>query len=210
MHWLRRLLFSPRKAGRQGESLSADQLAWAGCFGFCGKLLRNVYLPAAQGKTTEIDLLYVTRKGIFVLECKNYSGWIYGRSGDRWWLQSLYRGKGLLGRTRLEKHSFYNPVLQNQGHMKALRQVVGEKVPLYSVIVFSDRCRLKKVRVRRREAVVCQQRQLPRQIRRIWRWHRLHLTDREVDQVVQRIRDCRQQGRRVEHSHIRDVRREMH
>lgn len=29
-----------------------------------------------KGKTTEIDLLMIHEKGIFVFESKNYSGWI--------------------------------------------------------------------------------------------------------------------------------------
>ena len=206
MNWLRKLFFSPKKAGNRGEDLSAEKLDWVKLFGYSGKMLRNVYLPTSDGKTTEIDILYVTRKGIFVLECKNYSGWIFGREDQPYWTQSLYRGRGWFGGKKLETHSFYNPVWQNKTHMSVLRQVVGEEVPLYSVIVFSDHCRLQKVRVRKRHAAVCQEKNLPRQIRKIWRRHRLHLTDEEVARVVRRIQDCRREGRDVERSHIKDVR----
>lgn len=205
MNWLRRLFFSPRRQGRKGEDAAAGKLRWVKCFGYAGILLRNVYLPTSSGKTTEIDMLYVTRKGIFVLECKNYSGWIYGRGDQEYWLQSLSRGKGWFGRRKLETHSFYNPIWQNKTHMSVLRQVVGEKVPLYSVVVFSDRCRLRKVRVKRRDGAVCQESGLPRQIRKLWRRHRLHLTDQEVSRVVRQLESVREQGRAVERSHIRDV-----
>ena len=39
-----------------------------------GKILRNVYVPKENGETSEIDVLYITQKGIFVIESKNYSG----------------------------------------------------------------------------------------------------------------------------------------
>ena len=41
--------------------------------------LHNVYLPN-KGKTTELDILMVHEKGIYVFESKNYSGWIFGGS----------------------------------------------------------------------------------------------------------------------------------
>lgn len=34
------------------------------------QILRNVYIPTADGKTSEIDLLVVSRKGLLVFECK--------------------------------------------------------------------------------------------------------------------------------------------
>lgn len=45
---------------------------------------------------------------------------------------------------RAEKHKFYNPVFQNNNHIKWLKTFLadyGEK-PFVSYIVFSDRCRL--------------------------------------------------------------------
>ena len=34
------------------------------------QILRNVYIPTADGKTSEIDLLVVSKKGLLVFECK--------------------------------------------------------------------------------------------------------------------------------------------
>lgn len=42
------------------------------------QILRNVYVPTADGKTSEIDLLVVSKKGLLVFECKNYAGNVYG------------------------------------------------------------------------------------------------------------------------------------
>lgn len=42
------------------------------------QILRNVYVPTEDGKTSEIDILVVSKKGLLVFECKNYAGNIYG------------------------------------------------------------------------------------------------------------------------------------
>ena len=50
--------------------------------------INNITLPAANG-TTQIDHVIVSRFGIFVVETKNMSGWIFGderaRNGCRCW-----------------------------------------------------------------------------------------------------------------------------
>ena len=56
------------------------------------KVLKNLYIPIGYGKTTEIDVIMIHRKGIFVFESKNYSGWIFGSRNDRYWTQSLKGG----------------------------------------------------------------------------------------------------------------------
>jgi restriction system protein len=40
-------------------------------------LIRNLTLPTGEG-TTQIDHVIVSRYGIFVIETKNMSGWIFG------------------------------------------------------------------------------------------------------------------------------------
>ena len=57
---------------------------------------KNVYVPY-QGRTSEIDLLMIHEKGIFVFESKNYSGWIFGSADQLHWTQSLQNGKPLWG-----------------------------------------------------------------------------------------------------------------
>ena len=43
-----------------------------------------------------------------------------------------------------EKNRFYNPIKQNKTHIKWLGQYLKEEIPLFSVIVFSERCELEK------------------------------------------------------------------
>jgi hypothetical protein len=48
--------------------------------------------------------------GVFVIETKNYKGWILGDEKQRQWMQQIY-GK---------KNRFQNPLHQNQLHVRAL------------------------------------------------------------------------------------------
>lgn len=105
-----------------------------------GKLLFNLHIPKGLGKTTEIDVLLICSKGLFVFECKNYSGWIFGNEFQRSWTQTLPVGKG-----RCHKEHFYNPIMQNASHIKHLKSLIGKKILMWSIIVFSDRCIFKNV-----------------------------------------------------------------
>jgi len=127
--------------GRHGEYLTYACLRHFENDG--GKFLFNVYLPKNGGfETTEIDIVLICTKGLFVFESKNYSGWIFGNERHKNWTQTLPRGR----RSSL-KTSFYNPIMQNAGHVKHLKKIVGEDIPIKSIIVFSDSCTFKNVTV---------------------------------------------------------------
>ena len=101
------------------------------------KYLFNVYLPKEDGETTELDVILLHESGIYVFESKNYSGWIFGNEAQRYWTQSLKKNK---------KSKFFNPIIQNKVHLKWLEHFLAEPaLPVYSYIVFSDRCELKNV-----------------------------------------------------------------
>lgn len=106
------------------------------------KFLFNIYVPKENGENSEIDVLMICKKGIFVFESKNYSGWIFGSENQKNWYQTLPNGKG-----RSRKEQFYNPIMQNRSHIKHLKAFLGEQVPVRSIIVFSDRCTLQSVQI---------------------------------------------------------------
>lgn len=124
--------------GRYGEYLTYRKLKEYEASG--AKFLFNTYVPKKDGTTTEIDIMMISTAGIFVFESKNFSGWIFGREHQQQWCQVLPRG-----RNRSQKEHFYNPIKQNQAHIKHLKSLLGDNVPMWSVIVFSDRCTLKNI-----------------------------------------------------------------
>jgi restriction system protein len=87
----------------------------------------NVTLPDGSG-TTQIDHIYVSRYGVFVVETKNMAGWIFGAESQAQWTQSIYK----------RKSRFQNPIRQNYKHIKVLEALLGIPVSrLHSVIVFT-------------------------------------------------------------------------
>lgn len=106
------------------------------------KFLFNVYIPKEDGTTTEIDVLLISPRGLVVFESKNYSGWIFGNENNKNWTQTLPQGRG-----RSKKSHFLNPIIQNKGHIKHLKKLIGMELDIKSVIVFSDRCVFKDLTI---------------------------------------------------------------
>lgn len=93
----------------------------------------GLIVPDERG-TTEIDEVFVTPAGVFVVEKKDFNAWIFGSENDEYWT-AVY--------PKSEKHRFQNPIRQNYRHVKALQLFL--KLPsssLTPVVVFSTRSRL--------------------------------------------------------------------
>ena len=129
-----------RDLGRYGEYLTYKQLKHYEADG--AQFLFNLYIPKGNGETTEIDVLMIHKKGLFIFESKNFSGWIFGDEKKKYWYQTLPSGRG-----GSHKESFYNPIMQNQSHIKHLKAFLGEPIPTWSFVVFSNRCTLKDVHI---------------------------------------------------------------
>lgn len=143
-----KLLWDERGKGYFGEYLVFKEL-YSHLNGCC-KILMNVNIPTKSGKTTEIDLLLIHETGLYVFEVKHFKGNIYGKSSDQKWTQYF--------RTSPNSH-FYNPVLQNQYHIEALRNKCPN-IPIYSFIIFtSPECTL-HVKCIESDITVCQLRNL--------------------------------------------------
>jgi Nuclease-related domain len=91
-------------------------------------LLNHVTLLLKDG-TTQIDHVLVSRFGIFVIETKDYTGWIFAGRDDRYWTQVLYRAK----------FRFQNPIRQNHRHVRAIQELLDFLPPdvIHSVVVFT-------------------------------------------------------------------------
>lgn len=120
--------------GARGEYRISEVLEKAT---FPKKLIFNVYLPKQkEGETTEVDIIMISTKGIYVVENKNYSGWIFGNEKDKNWCETL-KGK---------KYFFYNPVKQNATHIKYLEKLLNIGNEKYnSLITFNSNADLKEI-----------------------------------------------------------------
>ncbi|CAN5300031.1 NERD domain-containing protein [soil metagenome] len=96
--------------------------------------ISNVTLVAADGTTTQIDHVIVSRHGVFVIETKNMSGWIYGKEHGKTWTQNHF-GK---------KTPFQNPLHQNHRHVCVLRELFAiPEQAVHPLIVFIGEAELK-------------------------------------------------------------------
>ena len=96
-------------------------------------VFNDVIFPAADG-TSQIDHVVVSDTGIFVIETKNYQGRIYGNGKSSEWYQ--YLGDN--------KYPFYNPILQNAGHLKYIARTLDlPESHFVSIVVFPNQTTLK-------------------------------------------------------------------
>ena len=65
-------------------------------------LLNHVTLRVSDG-TTQVDHILVSRYGVFVIETKDYKGWIFANPKQASWTQVLFNAK----------FRFQNPIFQN-------------------------------------------------------------------------------------------------
>lgn len=96
-------------------------------------LLNDLTLETDHG-TAQIDHVLVADTGIFVIETKHYSGWIFGGPNDSRWTQVIYKWKS----------RFMNPIHQNYGHLKALQALFTlPESAFIPVVVFTGKAEFK-------------------------------------------------------------------
>ena len=93
-------------------------------------LLNHITLKLKDG-TTQIDHILVSRFGVFVIETKDYKGWIFANAKHATWTQVLYRWK----------FKFQNPIFQNMRHVLAVQELLDFLPPeaIKSAVVFTGR-----------------------------------------------------------------------
>ena len=182
--------------GEYGERLTERKLRLVGMFGREGKILKNIYVPKDDGTTSEIDLIYITQKGIFVLESKNYSGVIYGSSEYQYWLQILPDGVS---------KRFYNPVRQNQTHVKWLKHALNRKIPMFSFIVFSERCELRKIEFDEKNVHVMKRDDLYAEVSRVWDKKPDVLSKKEIREIYNTLEPLTHPKKSVKRAHIEAI-----
>lgn len=98
------------------------------------KVLSDIMVenPKSISGYSQIDHVVLTPYGLFVIETKNYQGTIYGGEQRKTWLVN-------------GKFKMMNPLIQNYGHVQALKQCIDQKYThaMYSLVTFTKRCTLK-------------------------------------------------------------------
>jgi hypothetical protein len=90
-------------------------------------VLHDILIESTEEKTSQIDLLIIGNKGIYVLEVKTFAdAKIYGDVNKSKWYYYKYG----------HKYEIYSPVIQNKNHMKYLKSFLKDfgDIPYFSVI----------------------------------------------------------------------------
>ena len=184
---LRRLIPSKGKVGEKVVARKLDRLPKDQY-----RVLNNVTLPTPKG-SSQIDHLVVSIFGIFVIETKNYNGWIYGGEHAEYWTQNIYGNK----------YQLYNPILQNSGHVRALRRVLKdfEPLPILPIVAFSGKADIK---VKVEDACVVYWSQIRKVI---YQFEDKRLTWSLVNAICDTIQAAQiEPGRETDKQHLKDIR----
>ena len=99
--------------GAKGERRVARKLKRLGSKEF--KVFNNVIINTSKG-SSQIDHVVVSVYGIFVIETKNYTGWIHGSEHSEYWTQTIFK----------TRNKFRNPIKQNWAHIYALKEILHD------------------------------------------------------------------------------------
>lgn len=120
------------RLGKEGERKVAKALSSLPQRDFVA--LSDIVVPSANGRSSQIDHIVVSTRGVFVIETKSHRGRISGTEHGQYWRQYLQR----------DAHTFYNPLLQNDAHVRNLERILPEEYAgaVFSVVVFTDAWRV--------------------------------------------------------------------
>lgn len=89
-------------------------------------VLHDFILPGAYGGLVKIDHAILTAGGILCIQSKHYNGIVFGGKNEPQWTNV----------DGVKRRRFLNPIIQNEGRSRALRQVVPD-VPVANLVIFT-------------------------------------------------------------------------
>lgn len=153
------------------------------------KLLNDIMIRKENG-TSQIDHILVGKKGVFVIETKDYSGTIRGEEYSKYWTQSINK----------RKNHFYNPIRQNYGHVKSVEKLIKEKDIYISLIVFTNKSKLKGLKT---ETPVIQVKKLKKFIRKYK--SNIKLSNNQIEDIYKSLKRGNVQSSRARRKHVKRI-----
>ncbi len=118
----------------------------------CGGIELHDLMFEDEKSSSQIDHILLTQKALYVIETKNYNGYIFGNESSQEWTMTVkhvnnYRSKSgkKYQRTNISKHRFYNPIKQNQTHIRKIQNLTSINIPIYNIVVFGRKAIIKDV-----------------------------------------------------------------
>lgn len=131
------------------------------------------------------DVILLHETGIYILETKDYQGWISGNPDEEYWVQTLASGK-----YASYQNYFYNPVLKMAGCIESMREELSDMkwLPYYSLAVFGDGCELENAGLSDGNVKIILLRQLSYTVYGMIRTSRVLLSRQVIDEIYERLR----------------------
>ena len=120
-------VYRPKIKGRIGEKIVSSRLKISLPDNYS---ILNDQIYRTNYGSTQIDHIVVSQYGIFVIETKNYKGWIFGNENSEKWTQNIYG----------HKFTLTNPIKQNRSHVRVIQKILSDigKFPIISIVAFSS------------------------------------------------------------------------
>ncbi|MTI47853.1 MAG: NERD domain-containing protein [Firmicutes bacterium] len=182
-------VYSPKIKGYIGETSVKIHLSRLNKEKY--KILNDVLVPNSKGKTSQIDHVIISPYGVFVIETKNYKGWIIGSEDSYQWKQVIYK----------RKEKMYDPIKQNMGHIKALREVLRD-IEYHPIVTFSTKASLK---VNVKSDVVYN----TKLVKTIKKYHEEVLTPQEVDEIYNMLLKANITDKEAKRDHVRSIKTDL-
>lgn len=184
-----------KKISKKGSELESEIIAKGEEQGF--KVVSNLYIEyGKQGKTTEVDVVLVNRKGIYVVEAKNYNCVIKGNVSNQK-LQTIYPNK--------KKYDLYNPIKQNETHISILSKEIGlNESELNPLIVFGKKSSIKLSGTKKVLNTVMTINELEKELQKINR-QRNKYSEKEVTKIIKKLQSYEGASTLTKFKHRKDV-----
>ena len=167
-----------------GEKKCVDQAAAIlKDVGGYGRILRDWrYLSENGPASADVILLHET--GVYVLETKDYGGWISGNPQEEYWVQTLWTGRY----TSCQNY-FYNPFLKLSGCIECMKKELPDMkwLPYYSIAVFGGGCELENAGLSDGERKIIYLKQLSYTMYGMIRSSRKFLSRQVIDEIYERL-----------------------
>ena len=156
------------------------------------KTFHDVILQTPDG-STQIDHILISPYGIFVIETKNLTGWIFGSADQKTWTQTIYRNK----------FKFQNPLHQNFKHVRAVQSLLNaDTKKIFSIVVFVGNSNFRTVmpdNVVKLRDLVAHLKSYAQQI----------LSNESVEKYSEMLRDAALNVSITQRGHVRNIKQNM-
>lgn len=182
-------LYSPKIKGIIGEKSISSILYLLDKSKY--SVINNIVLKR-DTKTSQIDHVVISDFGIFVIETKNYKGWIVGNEKSEHWTQVLFK----------RKQRFYNPIKQNLGHINVLKTYLSKypSINYIPIVVFLSKSDIK---VKTTHDII-NSRQL---IHTIKKYNEINIEKREKEDIYKIINDANLVDTYDKTEHIKSIKK---